>query len=273
MASLPPASQRSESTDPILRWAGSKRKLLVTLKACAPSRFNRYYEPFVGSGTFFFALAPRAAVLGDINHSLMEALEVLRARPVKLHRVISELPRNKRTYYRVRRSAPTQKLFRAARFIYLNRLCFNGLYRTNKQNEFNVPYGYDTGECPSLNAFRRAAACLRNAKLVTGDFETVLRLARREDFVYLDPPYVYSARKDRGEYGNGSFSCADIVRLSQALHRLDKKKVLFLLSYLDCEEVHRHLNGWNVRRIPVQRQIASFVSRRVRVSEILVSNY
>lgn len=257
----------------ILRWAGSKKKLLPKLGAFIPEYFERYYEPFVGSGALFFSLSPNDAVLGDLNEELMEAFDVLSSSPIKLHCLVSSFPRTKRSYYRVRRSIPTNRLSRAARFIYLNRLCFNGLYRTNKQDGFNVPYGYDTGEFPALQSFREAAARLRKATLIADDFEQTLASVRKNDFVYLDPPYVYSNRKDRGEYGTGSFSCVDLPRLFELLNKLDKKEAFFLLSYLDCEDVVPYLNDWHVKRIPVQRQIASFVSKRAIVSELLVSNY
>src|SRR5207248_5272771 len=136
-------------------------------------------------------LSPNQAVLGDLNEELIEALDVLCNTPVKLHALVSSFPQTKRSYYRVRRSIPTNRLSRAARFIYLNRLCFNGLYRTNKDNVFNVPYGYGAGEFPSLSCFREAAARLRNATLLPNDFEKTLALVRKDDFVYLDPPYVY----------------------------------------------------------------------------------
>jgi len=227
----------------------------------------------VGSGALFFSLSPNDAVLGDLNGELIEALDVLSNNPVKLHRLVSSFPRTKRSYYRIRRSIPTDRLSRAARFIYLNRLCFNGLYRTNRQNRFNVPCGYGAGGFPPLRSFREAAARLRNATLLADDFVETLVSVRENDFVYLDPPYVYSERKDRGEYGTKCFSCVDLPRLFELLIKLDKKQAFFLLSYLDCEDVVPYLGDWHVRRLPVQRQIASFVSKRAIVNELLISNY
>src|SRR6266446_5529387 len=172
--------------DSILRWAGSKKKLLSTLRGYIPEQFGRYFEPFVGSGALFFSLSPSDAVLGDLNGELIEALDVLSNNPVKLHRLVSTFPRTKRSYYRVRRSIPTNRLARAVRFMYLNRLCFNGLYRTNKENIFNVPCGYGAGEFPSLRSFRDAATRLRKATLLADDFEITLGLVEKNDFVYLD---------------------------------------------------------------------------------------
>ena len=267
------SSRTQMPTESILRWAGSKKKLLPALTAQVPGDFATYFEPFMGSGALFFSLCPSKAVLGDLNPALIETFEMLSKYPVKLHRLVSNLPRTKKSYYRNRKFLPRQKILRAARFIYLNRLCFNGLYRTNKRDEFNVPYGYDTGKYPSVASFRAAAVQLRKATLVADDFETTIAKVGQNDFVFLDPPYVYSNRKDRGEYGPSSFSCADLPRLSRVLHTLNAKKAFFLLSYLDCEDVSQCLNGWNIKRIPVQRQIASFVSKRATVNELFVSNY
>lgn len=266
-------STRTSAIDSVLRWAGSKKKLLPLLIRSAPKVYNRYYEPFLGSGALFFSLVPCDAVIGDLNSDLIRTFAILRQYPIKLYTLLNAFPRTKRDYYRVRSSKPNDAVLRAARFLYLNRLCFNGLYRTNRSGDFNVPYGSDAGAYPSLACFRRAAAQLRKARLLPGDFEDTLASAGKHDFVYIDPPYVYSDRKDRGEYGANSFACADLPRLRKTLTMLDRKKAFFLLSYLECDDIKSHLNGWNVTRIPVRRQIASFVSKRIVVNEVLVSNY
>src|SRR5262249_53346109 len=120
---------------------------------------------------------------------------------------------------------------------------------------------------------RSASQALRKAELVSGDFKLSLRGVRQGDFVYLDPPYVYSERRDRGEYGVDCFSCADLEPLSRILRQMDDKGAFFLLSYLDCKEIRQYLNEWRVTLIPVRRQIASFISKRTIVNEVLVSNY
>lgn len=161
----------------------------------------------------------------------------------------------------------------AARFFALNRACFNGLYRTNRDGDFNVPYGRKTGTLPPSSMFYRASVALRGAKLKAGDFSQTLRSVRAEDFVYLDPPYVYSDRKDRGEYGVGCFGLGDLDRLFQCLIDLDARNAYFLLSYLESDEILERAAGWHIHSVPVKRQISGFAKFRRCVNEVLISNY
>ncbi len=259
-----------------LRWAGSKRQLLPILTEIIGDDFDRYVEPFAGSACLFFELLPEKALLGDTNAELMHTYVELKYR---VEDVIDQLIRwgkSKKRYFELRALDPKSlpSAMRAARFIYLNRYCFNGLYRTNLAGQFNVPYGGKrSGKMPTAEMLRLASQALTKAELITADFKTSLQRVRRGDFVYLDPPYVYAERRDRGEYGADCFSCADLVSLSRILRQLHEKGALFLLSYLDCQDIGRYLSEWEVTRIPVRRQIASFVSKRTIVNELLVSNY
>src|SRR5260370_27560028 len=175
-----------------LRWAGSKRKLLPTLLDAAPPRFDRYVEPFAGSACLFFALRPRQAVLADINEDLVNAFKALQCQVEDVVAELSCFRCNKEEYYEVR-SGSTVTLSRAekaARFIYLNRFCFNGLYRTNKQGRFNVPYGgLKAGSLPSADLLRSCAENLRRADVISTTFQHTLAATRRGDFMYLDTPY------------------------------------------------------------------------------------
>jgi DNA adenine methylase len=261
---------------PFLRWAGSKRQLLPLLTEIIGDDFDRYVEPFAGSASLFFELLPGKALLGDINGELMRTYVEVKYR---VEDVINELARwrkSKRRYFALRALDPKSlpSTTRAARFIYLNRCCFNGLYRTNLQGQFNVPYGGKrSGNIPSADMLRSASQALKQAELITADFKQTLHQVREGDFVYLDPPYVYSDRRDRGEYGTNCFSCADLAPLSRIMQQLHEKGAFFLLSYLACQDIGRYLSEWHVTRIPVRRQIASFVSKRTIVNEVLVSNY
>ena len=260
---------------PVIRWAGSKRKLLPILISASPPVFRRYFEPFVGSGCLFFALKPKRAVLGDINEELVSALQALRQHPRLLHRRAAAFGLNRRKYYELRDHPKSIDGItgEAARFIALNRYCFNGLYRANRSGKFNVPFGTRTGALPAESIFYRAAIALRNAKIVQGDFAETVRTARRGDYVYLDPPYVYSGRRDRGEYGPNTFSVDDVERLFVTMRRLTERGAYVLLSFIECDEVLRRARGWTVRRVPVQRQISAFAQYRIRVNEVLISNY
>jgi DNA adenine methylase len=260
---------------PILRWAGSKRKLLPILLRATPPNYKRYFEPFVGSGCLFFALHPRRAVIGDLNADLMTAYMVLQQHPRLLHRRVAAFRLNRRSYYALRDSSSNSDdmVDDAARFIALNRHCFNGLYRANSAGKFNVPFGTRHGIVPPETAFYRASVALRGCRLVTGDFVITLRNADKGDFIYLDPPYVYSERRDRGEYGPGTFKPSDITRLFKCMERLHKVGAFVLLSFLETPDLLKVANGWNVETVPVQRQISGFARFRKIVNEVLISNY
>jgi DNA adenine methylase len=257
---------------PIFRWAGSKRQLLPVLMQSIPSDFARYIEPFAGSACLFFALRPSQAILGDINEELIKTYEIIRSHPRLVARAAHDLPVTKPQYYKMRATRPESLALveRAVRFVYLNRYCFNGVYRTNQKGLFNVPMGVRTGKMPSEQSFYRCALALRNAKLRATDFETCLKDIRPGDFVYLDPPYARS--RLRGEYGYDSFREEDIVRLVNVLKSIDEAGAVFLLSYADSPELRSLLIRWRSKKLSVRRHVAGFAKHRSIVSEVLVSN-
>lgn len=261
---------------PLLRWAGSKRRLVSTLQSIAPTKWNRYVEPFVGSACLFFALKPFSAILGDRNEHLINAYNILRQHPRILARQVHSIPLTKNEYYRVR-AIPFGELTefdRAVHFIYLNRRCFNGVYRTNRKGEFNVPLGSNTGGIPPEQHFYRCSIALRNAVLNPGDFESTCDLASKGDFVYLDPPYSSKTRAGYGEYGYDSFQEMDMPRMMKTLRKLDTKGCHFVLSYCFTEQILRTMQKrWNVKKLKVRRHIAGFSEHRANVYEILVTNY
>lgn len=262
--------------EPIIRWAGSKRKLLPWLKEYYyQSGKPNYLEPFCGSACLFFQIQPQSALLGDLNRELIEAYQMIKYSPRKLHASLVRCPRNEDYYYKLRAQDPNQmsKFDRAARFLYLNRFSFNGIYRTNRQGVYNVPRGTHTGKIPSLDAFRTVAKFYKSTQLICGDFQSVLEYANKDTFVYLDPPYVYSGRRDRGEYGANSFGVEDLKRLRNELKRLHRIGAHFVLSYVDKPEIRSIRDEWNYTEIDVKRQIGGFESRRSTISELLISNF
>jgi DNA adenine methylase len=276
MSTLPSSAESPIPwSPPILRWAGSKRKLVPTLMANAPSNYERYIEAFAGSACLLFALHPKHAVLNDINEQLIESYLVLRDHPRLLARGVHALPNTKREYYRQRSldTSTLQPLDRAIRFIYLNRNCFNGVYRTNRQGVFNVPRGKKTGSIPTEQEFYRCSVALRDTDLRALDFENCLADVKKGDFVYLDPPYSTSSRPRYGEYGYASFQPIDVTRLVGVLRMLDQRGSHFLLSYAGGKSVKRSFSEWNCQSIRVRRHVAGFVDHRTVVDEILVSNY
>lgn len=260
---------------PLLRWAGSKRKLIPELLKQTPSSFERYVEPFCGSACLFFALRPENAIISDLNPELIQTYVVLRDHPKLVFQAVSAMPRTKRFYYQLRRKKPGTlcDIDRAARFIYLNRNCFNGVFRTNRSGDFNVPRGSRAGETPTQSHFLRCANALRRATLLCGDFAKTLNEITPGDFVYLDPPYAKEGARRRGEYGYASFDTPDLSRLKEYLDEIDKKGAVFLLSYAYCGEILRiSSDSWSTRSLLVRRHVAGFDDRRAVVKELLISN-
>ena len=260
------------SISPILRWAGSKKKLVPVILSLAPVTYRRYLEPFVGSGCVFAALAPKKAVIGDINDELMTAYATLRDFPREVINAITRFPKDTETYYSLRAQNPKSlnAVARAARFIYLNRFCFNGVYRTNRSGMFNVPRGTRTGEIPSPETFFHFSNLLRQTKLVSGDFQGLLAAGRDGDFVYIDPPYVEAGTRFRGEYGYGSFNSKDEDRLIATLLSAHGRGVSVILSYHDG--LAARLPGWRKSRQNVARSVGGFGRSRKLVSEVLYTN-
>jgi DNA adenine methylase len=260
---------------PIFRWAGSKRKVLPILASYWKSSFSRYVEPFAGSAALFFQLQPSRAVLGDINQELISTYEVIRDRPDDVHTAASKIPRNEHEYYRIRgRDVSNLTAFsRAVRFVYLNRHCFNGIYRTNAAGLFNVPFAHNKpGTIPPVENFRRCATLLHRASLKCGDFGQILSTVKANDFVYLDPPYAVETRRVFRQYDRREFLTRDLERLTEHLRNIDLRGASFVVSYADCREARELLSDWKMRRIRVRRNVAGFAANRRIATELLVTN-
>jgi DNA adenine methylase len=241
-----------------IRWAGSKKQLVRKLARFYTPTHRRYIEPFAGSASLFFHIEPSEAILGDMNWELITAMRTLRGKTGDVLRCLKQFPTGEKAYYAIRRWNPVSlpRSILAARFLYLNHYCFNGLYRTNRDGHFNVPFGPPkNGAAIDEEVIMRASKLLRRAALVHGDFEKVIGLAKPGDFVYLDPPYVVSSRRVFAEYGSRTFSSRDLGRLQVALTRLDKKGVTFVITYADSPEARNLLRQWRSRRIRARRNL------------------
>jgi len=259
---------------PFLRWAGSKRKQLSRLAAFWSAKHKRYVEPFAGSACLFFAIGPESALLGDSNKELIEVYRIVRDEPDRLYRRLCHIRRDKATYLRWRQLNPASldRETRAVRFLYLNRNCFNGIYRTNLDGKFNVPMGTRLGEYFSKEDLVNCSTLLQRATLIAGDFARTLERVRAGDFVYLDPPYAVTSRRIFREYGRKAFSTEDIPRLSTTLKAIESKNADFLVSYADCKEARALALGWYSVRLPIRRHVAGFAGDRKNAYEWLISN-
>ena len=227
-----------------IRWAGSKRQALHLLRKHWVGAPARYIEPFAGSACLFFDLLPIDAVLGDLNSELIRAFRGVQHNVGLVLECYRRLSQSKEAYYALRKVNPRQlsEAECAARFMYLNRHCFNGLYRTNLRGQFNVPYGPPKSSAPLDEEILIAASrALQSAILVNEDFQKTMVHARPGDFVYLDPPYVTSSRRVFCEYLPGSFSKDDLGRLGSTLEELDQRGVTFLITYGDSPEARKLL--------------------------------
>jgi DNA adenine methylase len=202
-------------------------------------------------------------------------LAVVKSRPQALWKVLHSFPTGRKAYYSIRGQKPhgfgiTK---RAARFIYLNRFCFNGLYRTNLRGEFNVPYSpTKTGDLPTLDELLIFSRKLRTAELLAGDFEATLANVQKNDFVYLDPPYVVAGRRVFSEYGADCFSEADLARLRDELIRINSLGAKFVVSYARCSEAEQYFKTWPIKTVRIRRNIAGFAGARKKAYELLISN-
>lgn len=262
---------------PLLRWAGSKRQSIGEIARFWDAGFTRYVEPFAGSAALFFHLRPTTAVLSDINDELMTTYAIIVDDAVGVAGELAGLGDGDRSvYYLLRNQDPTRMApaRRAARFLYLNRYCFNGLYRTNALGRFNVPFGGDkSGTLPDAEALRSYADALATAELMGGDFEAIVDLAGTGDFVYLDPPYAVKTEWRRGHhYTQDAFEVSDVYRLDGVLKRMDGHGAKFVLSYADSPEGRWLARDWHSSTTQVRRSIAGSAFKRVRLNELLISN-
>ena len=265
-----------QDCQPFLRWAGSKRRLLPTLQAFWTKKHKRYVEPFAGSACLFFAIKPPKAVLGDLNPELIATYIEVKYR---IGDVLAELkalrPEDKEEYLRLREIdiSTMNPAARAARFIYLNRYCFNGIYRTNLAGKFNVPYsGVRCGGFPADALFRKCSRRLGKARFMRGDFERVLTQAKAGDLVYMDPPFAVRERRVFSEYDPSTFTSDDIKRLRWWMEALDGKGISFIVSYAESAEADVLKDGFTYRTVEVRRNIAGFAAHRAMSNEIIISN-
>ncbi|MGK7900798.1 MAG: DNA adenine methylase [Hormoscilla sp.] len=264
-------------TRPFLKWAGGKNRLIPQYKPYFP-KFKNYYEPFLGGGAVFFHLQPQDAVLTDINPDLINTYCCVKE---QVEEVIDLLQKHQRQhskdyYYEMRSLTPLTELERAARFIYLNRTCFNGLYRENSKGEFNVPIGkYQNPQICNQELLRSASTALRNVKIEEKSFQHVLEYANSsDDFVYFDPPYYpVSSTSNFTAYSRDFFSKNDQTKLREIFGELAGRGVKVLLSNSDCDFIRDLYSQFKIHKISAARAINSHIKKRGSIAEVLVTSY
>ena len=271
---------------PFVKWAGGKRQVINELLKYVPDEFDTYYEPFVGGGALLFELSPKKAVINDSNEELMNVYNVLcnEEKFKKMCNLLNsyETKHNEEFYYNIRNKDRSKTAFnrlsdytRAARTIYLNKACFNGLYRVNSKNEFNVPFGkklkINTYEGSNLITVSNYLT-MNDVKILSVDFEEAVKDAKKGDFVYFDPPYD-SDTKSFTSYTETGFDKSEQTRLARVFKELDKKGVYVMLSNHSTVLVNELYKDYHIYTIEAKRNINANGKKRGKVEELIITNY
>lgn len=266
---------------PFLKWAGGKARLAATLSNLLPEEIETYYEPFIGGGALFFHLAQqtrrfRRAVLNDFNPELANCYEVIRDAVDDLIRQLGALTISRDVFHSLRGLDPQElpPVDRAARTIYLNKTCFNGLYRQNKRGAFNVPWGnYPDPQVVDEPNLRACSALLQSVTVRVGDFKEAVQGAESGDAVYFDPPYVpLSATSNFKSYTKEGFTLDDQQRLADTFRDLAARGVFVLESNSDTATVHNLYEAFDREVVRMRRNINANASSRGPVNELVISS-
>ena len=266
---------------PILKWVGGKRQLIKEILSVFPRdyRARTYHEPFVGSGAVFFKVKPRSGSINDINPKLINFYKVVRENPTELIEEARNYVYEKKTYYKLRgrfNQGNLPKVEEAALFLYLNKTCYNGLYRVNSRGEFNVPFGrYKNPKIVDPNRIHEASRALANIEILNQDFTYVTDLAERGDVCYLDPPYdPVSETADFTSYSRNGFDAQEQIRLRDTCLKLDGKGVVFILSnsYTNTIKDLYEDEGFNLMTVQARRMVNSKSERRGDIKEVIITN-
>lgn len=276
---------KNELVVPFLKWVGGKRQLMPEIRKILPKGVANlpYYEPFIGGGALFFALQPEQATINDYNEELINVYTVIRDNPNEL---IEDLKKHKNTaeyFYKIR-SIDRQPLFnhltkieRASRIIYLNKTCYNGLYRVNNAGEFNSPFGkYKNPNIVNEPVIRAVSKYLNSPQIqiLNGDYELVLRDIPTDSFVYLDPPYhPISEGSNFTGYVQGGWNEEDQLRLRDVCNNLNNRGIKFLLSNSASDFINEIYSDYNIHIVQANRAVNSNSSKRGKVDEFLIRNY
>lgn len=273
--SYKPLFKKSISASPFLKWVGGKSQLLNDLVKYIPGNYNKYIEPFVGGGALFFNLAPNTAIINDSNEELVNAYKVVRDDVEGLIDLLQTYDYEKDFYYMMRAQSPValSEIERAARLIYLNKTCFNGLYRVNQKNEFNVPMGrYSNPTICNEEKLIAASKALRNTIIECGDYKKVLtKYASKGDLIYIDPPYhPISSYSDFKRYTKESFYQEDQIILRDFIYELKEKGCFIIASNSHCDFILDLYKDFDIKVVNAKRQINKIAERRNSVNEVII---
>jgi DNA adenine methylase len=275
--SIPPRPFGSAQAKPFLKWAGGKSRLIAQYQPFLPKEFDTYYEPFLGGGALFFYLRPQRAVLSDINPELVNVYTCVRDRVSDLiqHLEGHAAHHSHEYYYQMRSSSPDASIERAARLLYLNKTCFNGLYRVNAQGRFNVPIGrYSNPRICDPDLLYTASESLQSAIIIQRSFDQILEsVVSDRDFIYFDPPYQpLSLTSNFTSYSRIAFTTEHQIQLRDVFSRLAQQNVKVMLSNSDCPFIRQLYQGFDIQTIQAARAINSHAKKRGKINEVLVNS-
>jgi DNA adenine methylase len=276
--------RKNNLVTPVLKWVGGKRQLLDVLCPLLPKTINSYCEPFIGGGAMLFELQPKRALVNDINEDLILVYTVIRDNVDGLIQRLEQFENTAEAFYEVRdwdrdreRYAAMSDIDKAARMIYLNKTCYNGLYRVNTAGEFNSPFGnYKNPNIVNAPVLRAVSAYFNAAEITfsTVDYAELLQNVRRGTFVYLDPPYdPVSDTSSFTGYSKGGFPKEDQIRLRECCDELNRRGVRFMLSNSATDFIKEQYAAYNITIVQAKRAINSVGSKRGDVDEVVVRNY
>ena len=272
---------------PFVKWAGGKRQIINKLKEYAPDEFDTYYEPFVGGGALLFELSPKKAVINDYNEELMNVFNCIKDE-TKFNKMCNELNHHEANhseeyYYEIRNKDRDKVKFkripdykRSARTIYLNKACFNGLYRVNSKGYFNVPFN----KKQAINTYDGQNMTLayvyfqtNDVKMLSTDFEEAVKDAKKGDFIYFDPPYDSENNNTFNDYTEGGFGKDEQIRLSEVFKDLHNRGCFVMLSNHNTTLINELYGDFNIHVIQAKRNINSKGNKRGKVEEVIITNY
>ena len=269
---------------PVMKWVGGKRQLLQNIFKQVPGKFSTYYEPFLGGGAVLFGLQPRRAVVNDINEELMNVYTIIRDNVEDLIENLKRHENNAAYFYKMRKKdrdkdayGKMNALEKASRILYLNKTCYNGLFRVNQQGEFNTPFGrYKNPNIVNETTLRAVSNYLNIAKItfMCKDFKETVKGIRKGGFVYFDPPYdPVSDSANFTCYDKGGFDRNEQVRLKKLCDQLNDRGIKFLLSNSATDFIFELYKDYNIFVVQANRAVNSRGDKRGKVDEVLVKNY
>ena len=269
---------------PVLKWVGGKRQLLPEIRKRIPKIYKVYYEPFLGGGAVLFDLQPKKAIVNDLNSELINVYKTIKSFPTELVEELRKFSNDEETFYNIRnidrdktKYQELSNIQKAARIIYLNKTCFNGLYRVNNAGEFNSPFGrYKNPNIVNDKTIYAVSKYFNTADITfkNGDFEECIKEIQKDSFVYLDPPYdPISKTSNFTGYNQGGFSDEEQIRIKNMCDRLNENGIKFLLSNSATPFIKELYKDYIIDIVSAKRSVNSKADKRGEIEEVLIRNY